>query len=71
VIDIGLESFPPLLFAALRFGLTAFRVPLLGQVVELDHVAAVVAVRGSLLYFAQGVSRERSSRKLATAAQPG
>jgi O-acetylserine/cysteine efflux transporter len=24
VIDIGLESFPPLLFAALRFGLTAF-----------------------------------------------
>jgi O-acetylserine/cysteine efflux transporter len=23
VIDIGLESFPPLLFAALRFGLTA------------------------------------------------
>src|SRR5450755_3478049 len=24
VIDIGLESFPPLLFAALRFGLIAF-----------------------------------------------
>jgi O-acetylserine/cysteine efflux transporter len=24
VIDVGLESFPPLLFAALRFGLTAF-----------------------------------------------
>jgi len=24
VVDIGLESFPPLLFAALRFGLTAF-----------------------------------------------
>src|SRR5436305_11456364 len=24
IIDIGLESFPPLLFAALRFGLTAF-----------------------------------------------
>ena len=24
VIDIGLESFPPLLFVALRFGLTAF-----------------------------------------------
>lgn len=23
VIDVGLESFPPLLFAALRFGLTA------------------------------------------------
>jgi drug/metabolite transporter (DMT)-like permease len=45
VIDIGLESFPPLLFAALRFGLTAF--PAIFFVSRPDvRWRAVVAVGG-------------------------
>jgi O-acetylserine/cysteine efflux transporter len=39
VIDIGLESFPPLLFAALRFGLIAFPCDLLRAAADVRWLA--------------------------------